>query len=171
MLLVKSHFLHRRYRDVAKKQLLASFACWKWAYTSSNSSGKERHGGTIWRCSSVRSHARIMIIRQLSIPKLHPSTYLKQFTTEQKYVIFTMVFWCTWVCLRGIASFLTSCKPGWLSFSHILKIARMISTHWPHQHFQLKDFSSPQKCIMFITHGRVMKPKICRPGLATLLYL
>ena len=43
------------------------FAGWKWAYTSSNSSGKERHGGTIWRCSSVRSHARIMIIRQLSI--------------------------------------------------------------------------------------------------------
>ena len=35
---------------------------------------------------------------------------------------------------RGIAIFSTSCRPGWLSFPHILKIAPMTSTHWPHQH-------------------------------------
>ena len=34
---------------------------------------------------------------------------------------------------RGIASFLNSCKPGWLVFPHILKIARITITHWPHQ--------------------------------------
>ena len=41
---------------------------------------------------------------------------------------------------RGIASFSTSCRPGWLSFPHILKIARMTSTHRPHQHFELLSF-------------------------------
>ena len=41
---------------------------------------------------------------------------------------------------RGIASFFTSCRPGWLSFPHILKIARMTSLHWPHQHFELLSF-------------------------------
>ena len=41
---------------------------------------------------------------------------------------------------RGIASFSTGCRPGWLSFPHILKIARMTSTHWPHQHFELLSF-------------------------------
>ena len=29
----------------------------------------------------------------------------------------------------GVASFSTSCRPGLLSFPHILKIARMTSTH------------------------------------------
>ena len=40
---------------------------------------------------------------------------------------------------RGVASFSTSCKPGWLSLPHILKIARMTiaSTHWLHQYFEL----------------------------------
>ena len=33
------------------------------------------------------------------------------------------------------ASSSTSCRPGWLSFPRILKIARLTSTHWPHQHF------------------------------------
>ena len=35
--------------------------------------------------------------------------------------------------IRGVASFSTLCRPGWLSFSHILKIARRTITHWPHQ--------------------------------------
>jgi len=41
---------------------------------------------------------------------------------------------------RGVASFLTCCRPGWISFSHTLKIARMTMTHWPHQHFELLSF-------------------------------
>ena len=32
----------------------------------------------------------------------------------------------------------TSCRPGWLSFPHILKIAWM--THWPQQHLELLSF-------------------------------
>ena len=31
-------------------------------------------------------------------------------------------------------------RPGWLSFPHILKTARITSTHWPHQHFELLNF-------------------------------
>ena len=51
---------------------------------------------------------------------------------------------------RDIASFSTSCRPGWLSFPHILKIARMTRTHWPHQHFELLCFfSSPQQRIIY----------------------
>ena len=38
---------------------------------------------------------------------------------------------------RGVASFSTSCRPGRLSFPYILKLARMTSMHWPHQHFEL----------------------------------
>ena len=42
---------------------------------------------------------------------------------------------------RGIASFSTGCKPGWLSFPHILKIACMTKyMHWPHQLFKLLIF-------------------------------
>ena len=41
---------------------------------------------------------------------------------------------------RGVASFSTSCRPGWLSLPHILKIARMISTHWLQWHFELFSF-------------------------------
>ena len=44
------------------------------------------------------------------------------------------------ISARGVASFSTSCRLGWLSFSRILKIARMTSTHWPHQHFELLSF-------------------------------
>ena len=36
--------------------------------------------------------------------------------------------------VKGVASFSTSCRPGWLSFNvHILKIACTANTHWPHQ--------------------------------------
>ena len=45
-----------------------------------------------------------------------------------------------WVLVRGLASFSTSCRPGWLSLLHILKIAHVTSTHWPHQHFELLAF-------------------------------
>ena len=38
---------------------------------------------------------------------------------------------------RGLASFSSSCRPSWLSFPHILKIAHMTSTRWTHQHFKL----------------------------------
>ena len=48
----------------------------------------------------------------------------------------------TSLTFRDVASFLASCRPGWLSFPHILKIARMTSTHWPHQHFELLCFFS-----------------------------
>ena len=51
-----------------------------------------------------------------------------------------------------VACFSTDCAPGCLSFVHVLKIARMTSTHWPHQHFELlinKLFSSPQQCIIY----------------------
>ena len=41
---------------------------------------------------------------------------------------------------RGVASFLTSSRPGWISFSHTLKIAHMTSMHWPHQHFEIWSF-------------------------------
>ena len=62
---------------------------------------------------------------------------------------------------NGVASFSTSCRPGWLSFPHILKIARMTSTHWPHQ----RSFSSTQQRIISYKPG-VIKPKIVvGPGL------
>ena len=48
--------------------------------------------------------------------------------------------WSEIIPIRGVASFSTSSKPGWLSLPHILKIARMTSPHWPHQHFELKAF-------------------------------
>ena len=41
---------------------------------------------------------------------------------------------------RGVASFLTNCRPGWLSFPRILKITGMTSMHWPYQHFEFLSF-------------------------------
>ena len=41
---------------------------------------------------------------------------------------------------RSVASFSTSCRPGWPRFPHILNIARMSSAYWPHQHFELLSF-------------------------------
>ena len=41
---------------------------------------------------------------------------------------------------RGVASFSTSCRPGRLSFTRILQIARMTSRHLPHQDFELLSF-------------------------------
>ena len=38
---------------------------------------------------------------------------------------------------RRVTSFSSSCRPGWLSLPHILKIACMTRTHWPYQHFGL----------------------------------
>ena len=38
---------------------------------------------------------------------------------------------------RGIASFSTRGRLGWQSFPNILKIVRMTSMHWRHQHFEL----------------------------------
>ena len=46
----------------------------------------------------------------------------------------------------------------------ILKTARMTSTHWPHQHFELLSFLAHLNNAWFIKSGRVIKPKICRPG-------
>ena len=46
--------------------------------------------------------------------------------------------WSQIIPVRGVASFSTSSRPGWLSLPHILKIARMTSPHWPRQHFELK---------------------------------
>ena len=49
---------------------------------------------------------------------------------------------------RGVASFSTICRSGWLSFPHILKTARVTSltspTLWP-----LKLFRSPQQRIIY----------------------
>ena len=42
--------------------------------------------------------------------------------------------------VRGVARFSTRCRPGWLSFPHILKNAHVSSTHRPHQHFELLSF-------------------------------
>ena len=47
----------------------------------------------------------------------------------------------------------------------ILLIARMTSTHWPHKHFeQLLSSLAHANNAGFIKSGRVIKPKICRPG-------
>ena len=48
---------------------------------------------------------------------------------------------CIFFPTRGIASFSTGSRPGWLSFPHILKIACMTKyMHWPHQLFKLLIF-------------------------------
>ena len=62
---------------------------------------------------------------------------------------------------RGIVSFSNSCKPDWLSFPHILKIARIHD--WAQQHFEVLSFSAHLNNPQFITSGRVIKRKICRP--------
>ena len=64
---------------------------------------------------------------------------------------------------RGVASFWTNYRPGWLSFPHILKIACITSTHWPHQHFELLGFLAYPNNAWFIKKGRVIKPKIWGP--------
>ena len=67
--------------------------------------------------------------------------------------------------VSGLGSFFTSCRPCWLSFPHILKIACVTSTHWPHQHFELLSFLVyPNNAqFYFVTSGSVIKPKVCRP--------
>ena len=51
---------------------------------------------------------------------------------------------------EGLSQLFDYFRPGWLSFPHILKTARMTSTHWPRQHFwALKLFSSPQQRIIY----------------------
>ena len=42
--------------------------------------------------------------------------------------------------IRGVASLSNSRRPGGLSCTHIVKIARMTSTHGPHQHYELLSF-------------------------------
>ena len=59
--------------------------------------------------------------------------------------------------VRGVARFSTSCRPGWLSFPHILKNAHVTSTHWPHQHFELLSFLAHPNNALFNTSGRVIK--------------
>ena len=52
----------------------------------------------------------------------------------------------------------------------ILLISRMTSTHWPHKHFELLlSFLAHANNAGFIKSGRVIKPKICRPGSTGLL--
>ena len=63
---------------------------------------------------------------------------------------------------RGVATFSTIWRPGWLSFPHILKFARMTSTHWPHQHFELLSLLPHPSNALFSTSGKVIKPNICR---------
>ena len=59
--------------------------------------------------------------------------------------------------VRGVARFSTSCRPGWLSFPHILKNAHVTSTHWPHQHFELLSFLAHPNNALFNTSGRVIE--------------
>ena len=81
------------------------------------------------------------------------SNFMKQFNKKQMLQPLA----------KGVASFSTSCRPGWLSFSHILKTARMTSTHWP-QLTELLNFLAHSNNALFNTNGRVIKSKICRPG-------
>ena len=108
--------------------------------------------GTYWKIRSVRifekvsneySHmTRIRLIYQL-------------FHTNRSSLTF-----------RDVASFSTSCRPGSLSFPHILKIARMTSTHWPHQHFELLCFfSSPQQRIIYYKRVEWSNQKFVGPDL------
>ena len=66
-------------------------------------------------------------------------------TTERGFKLRSLkvIGWHSQKVFRGVASFLTNCRPGWLSFPHILKIAHMTSTYWPHQHFELLRFLAP----------------------------
>ena len=65
---------------------------------------------------------------------------LNRLKGERFYSRTARVNFRAWVAFRGVASFSTSCRPGRLSFPHILKIALMTSTHWPHQRFELLSF-------------------------------
>ena len=87
--------------------------------------------------------------------------FLMWFISLEWYLLHCVIVFCRTIihCVaRGVASFSTSCRPGWLSFPQILKIVRMTSTHWPHQHLVTP------KTYNFFTSGRVIQPKICRPG-------
>ena len=63
--------------------------------------------------------------------------FLMWFISLERYLLHCVIVFCRTIIhcvVRGVASFSTSCRPGWLSFPHILKIVRMTSTHWSHQH-------------------------------------
>ena len=49
------------------------------------------------------------------------------------------------VHIRGVANFSISCRPWWLSFPQMLKIAHMARMYWPHQHFESLSFLAHPK--------------------------
>ena len=57
--------------------------------------------------------------------------------------------WSEIIPIRGVASFSTSSKPGWLSLPHILKIARRPVRTDLTNTLSLKLFSSPQQHIIY----------------------
>ena len=63
---------------------------------------------------------------------------------------------------RGVASFSTSWRPGWLSFPIILEIAHMTSTQWPHQHFELLSFLAHPNNAYY--YKRLRDKKNCGPA-------
>ena len=65
----------------------------------------------------------------------------------------------------GVASFSTSCRPGLLSFLRNLKIARMTSTHWSHQHFDLWSFLLNLTAHSLLLAVEWSKQKLEGPGL------
>ena len=65
----------------------------------------------------------------------------------------------------GVASFSTSCRPGLLSFLRNLKIARMTSTHWSHQHFDLWSFLLNLTAHRLLLAVEWSKQKLEGPGL------
>ena len=70
---------------------------------------------------------------------------------------------------KGVASFSTTWRPGWRSFPRILKIARMTSTHWPHQHFELLSFISHPNNDQWSSQ-KLVGPGLQVYGLATPLF-
>ena len=66
---------------------------------------------------------------------------------------------------RGVASFSTSCRPGWLSFLRNLTIARMTSTHWSHQHFDVWSFLLNLTAHSLLQAVEWSKQKLVGPGL------
>ena len=67
---------------------------------------------------------------------------------------------------RGIASFSTSCRTGWLSFPLILEIVRMNHAHWPQQHFEPIIFlAHPNNAWFIIQAVEWSKLKFVGPGL------
>ena len=97
----------------------------------------------------IKSHANTTRHRQT---RLRSGPQSKFSLTSIFALILKLVIWIAFIislkhfcCLhlsanRGVTSFSTSCKPGWLSFPHIPKIALMARTHWPHQHFEPLSF-------------------------------